>query len=189
MPRIRIPKLVLEQLPLMARKLKNVLKRNQFLNKTEVIGCLQINDRAIKVFAVGAPDPKFLGYYYSDKDEIYINSEALTDDVLETLVHEVAHAIDRKRILACQQLNETEKYVYSCPIEVDAELAVVEYISLPRIIRRKPNITPAQMIAIMTKDSEKRMQAWAKDKKLFNRVLKRLDDMILRVRKKMRKNK
>lgn len=157
---IRIPSSTLTDIFDISQKIRKIFKEKK-LAKRKYAGSVFLKNRELKIFAVENGKPAKAkkgetvfwkhGEYFTSCDQIYIYRASTNhplsprNAVERILAHEVAHAIDFKRVVSVNSFDaptgvcsdeELETYAND-PLEFDAEMASMMQIGVPSILAGK----------------------------------------------------
>lgn len=189
-----IPPAVLKMLPKLSRKIIKIFKHKR--NVDQCIAQLEIGERKIPIvllecFGPRKSDKNILGAYSADSDTLFlfrslvqsyktIPAGAMSHShwVEHCFAHEIAHALDKKRLLKTslktgekETKKEIRKYV-SQKVEFDAEMASIIGVDIPFL---KKNKNWVMVIASYLASCYPHISCWDKPKiaKRFISMLKK----------------
>lgn len=184
---IEIPQAVVNQIPEIAEKIRKAFKKEiktpKFLGFVSIGADRKVGVMAEEVFRIGRKSKKTVAIYNHALDVIFVYRSILNSihgpiGVEHFLAHEIAHAVDRKRMTTHKKYQKMtgQRFVdsYACQeTEFDAEMAAINYIDMPYI---KKNY--ATLVVTYLNTISGYVGCWTRNKKLSKLFVERLEKML-----------
>lgn len=190
---IRIPAAIAAQFDPLAKKARCAFKKK--IKDVTYLGYVPIKrrgepDRNVGIFAKDiSPDgnAKTIAAFAHDHDIIWLYRSVLKRKppaIQHYLAHEMAHALDLKRVKKNHVAATTLDFGYaSLPIEFEAEMAAIENVDIPYLLRRKRSLS--QCLSYLRETSDY-IGFWLKDASLKAKFERRVVTLYQSGKRKLR---